>query len=87
MNITLLIGISIFILIFLFVRMPTFLIRFIGTSSVRIAIGLLLLIFLNVFGNTFGLHIPINFFTVLVSSLLGIIGIISLVAIHFFVLT
>ena len=87
MNLTLLIGLTIFIILFLFVRMPAFLIRFVGTSSVRIAIGLLLLVLLNVFGNAFGLHIPINFFTIVASSLLGMAGIISILAIHLFILS
>lgn len=87
MNLTLLIGLTIFIILFLFVRMPAFLIRFVGTSSVRIAIGLLLLVLLNVFGNAFGLHIPINFFTIVTSSLLGMAGIISILAIHLFILS
>lgn len=87
MNMTLLIGFALFILIFLFVRMPKFLLRLVGTSTVRIAIGLLMLVLLNVFGNSFGLHIPINIFTVLVSSILGVMGVISLAAIHLFILS
>lgn len=86
MNMTLIIGLAIFILIFLFVRMPKFLLRFVGTGTVRMAIGLLMLVLLNVFGNSFGLHIPINIFTILVSSILGVFGVISLAAIHIFII-
>jgi len=87
MNMTLLIGILLFIVIFLIVRMPKLLLRFVGTGTVRVAIGVLLLLFLNVFGNQFGLHVPINIFTVLISSVLGIFGITSLVAIQLFILS
>lgn len=86
MNMTLMIGLLLFILVFLFVRMPKFLLRFVGTSTVRVAIGLLMLVLLNVFGNMFGLHVPINIFTILVSSILGIFGVMSLVAIHIFII-
>ena len=60
--------------------------KFIGQTSIKLVIGVLLLFFLNVFGAGLGLHIPINLFTALVSGLLGIFGIGSLVAIHLFIL-
>lgn len=86
MNMTILIGLFVFIIIFLFVRMPKFLLRFVRTGTVRLAIGLLMLVLLNVFGNSFGLHVPINLFTVLVSSVLGIFGVVSLALIHLLIL-
>ncbi|NLI67339.1 MAG: pro-sigmaK processing inhibitor BofA [Bacilli bacterium] len=86
MNMTILIGLFVFIIIFLFVRMPKFLLRFVRTGTVRLAIGLLMLVLLNVFGNSFGLHVPINLFTVLVSSVLGIFGVASLALIHLLIL-
>ena len=58
----------------------------IGHIVVRVVIGVLFLFFFNVFAASFGLHIPINVFTVLVSSILGIFGVTSLAAIHIFIL-
>jgi len=83
---TVMIGIVIFSCLFLFVRMPRKWARFVGASTVRLAIGLLLLVLLNVFGNAYGIHLPINTFTILVSSLLGIFGVTSLVAIHLWII-
>lgn len=68
------------------VRKPSKLTRFIGSSAIRAVIGVLLLFFVNVFGANFGLHIPINIFTVLVSSVLGVFGIGALIAAHIFLL-
>lgn len=87
MNTTLVIGVLSFIGIFLILRMPKLLLRFVGTSTVRVVIGILLLLFLNVIGNQFGLYVPINIFTVLVSSILGVFGVISLASIHMFILS
>lgn len=85
MNVFLISGVLLFIALFLLLRMPKFLVRFVGTSLVRIVIGTLLLLFLNVIGNQFGFFIPINLLTVLISSVLGVFGIGSLVAIQLFV--
>lgn len=87
MKTTLMIGLVIFITVFLFIRAPKGIVRFIGSSTVRIAIGVLFLFFFNVFGGSFGLHIPINIFTVFVSSILGLSGVMSLAAVHVFVLS
>lgn len=85
MNMTLVIGVLVFIVIFLILRMPKLLLRFVGTGTVRIVIGLLLLLFLNVVGNQFGIYVPINLLTILISSVLGIFGVASLVAIQLFI--
>jgi len=69
-----------------FIRAPTILTRFIGQSAIRVTIGILFLFFVNVFGASIGLHIPINIFTVLISSILGLFGVISLACIHLFLL-
>ena len=50
----------------------------------KIVIAALLLFFLNVCVNQFGIYIPINFVTVGVGAVLGIPGICSLVAIDYF---
>ena len=74
------------ILVFFLFRNPAHTIRILGNGAIRLTIGVLLLFFFNVFGGYIGLHIPINIFTVLVSSILGIFGITSLSAIHIFIL-
>lgn len=74
------------IFLVLLIGVPTKPLRFIGQTTVKIAIGVLFLFFFNVFGGLIGLHIPINLFTVSVTSFLGIFGMFSLAAIHVFVL-
>lgn len=86
MNEWIVISIVVIILMLLF-RIPKKVMRFVGGSIIRLTIATLLLFFLNVFGGMLGLHIPINIFTVLVSTVLGVFGIASLVAIHLFILT
>lgn len=73
-------------LIIFFVRGPSVVTRFVGQSAIRVTIGVLLLFFLNVFGGAIGLHIPINMFTVLISSILGLFGVISLACIQLFIM-
>lgn len=79
------VTIGIVLAIFL-IRAPAKLTRLIGQTVIRITIGVLVLFFINVFGGAFGLHIPINIFTVLISSVLGLFGVISLASIHWFLL-
>lgn len=74
------------IVLLLIIGAPIKPMKFIGQASVKLVIGILLLFFINIFGAGLGLHIPINFFTALVSGLLGIFGIASLIAIHLFIL-
>lgn len=69
MNPTLIISILVgLIIILLFVGAPVKLMRFIGQSMIKVGIGVLLLFFINIIGGSFGLHIPINLFTVIVSG-------------------
>lgn len=49
----------------------------------NIAIGLLLILVINIFGVNIGLHIPFNVITALVSGILGIPGVIALVVLHY----
>lgn len=79
------IMISIIVLL-LIIGAPIKPMKFVGQTTVKLVIGVLLLFFLNIFGAGFGLHIPINLFTALVTGLLGIFGVASLVAIHLFIL-
>lgn len=74
------------IVILLVVGYPLKFTRLITYSIVRVGIGILVLFFINVFGNTIGLHIPINLFTVFITSLLGLFGASSLAIIHIFIL-
>lgn len=74
------------LIIFILIGTPMKPMRLIGQTAVKLAIGVLFLFFFNVFGGYVGLHIPINIFTVFVSSFLGLFGIISLAAVHIFIL-
>jgi inhibitor of the pro-sigma K processing machinery len=74
------------ILLLLFIGAPVKPFRLVGQVFVKVMIGALLLFFLNAFGSTFDLHIPINLATSTVSGLLGIPGIIALVVIETFIL-
>lgn len=60
--------------------------RFIGQAVIKILIGALFLFFLNVAGNRFGIHVPINFATSAVSGFLGIPGVFALAAIQKWIL-
>lgn len=80
------ITILLILLVISFIITPFVSMRMLGKGTVKIVIGVLFLFFFNVFGGLIGLHIPINIFTVIVSSFLGLFGIVSLAAIHIFVL-
>ena len=86
MQTMIILGTVIVALIIFFIRAPSALTRFIGQGAIRVTIGVLCLFFINVFGGAIGLHIPINIFTVLISSILGLFGVVSLACIHLFVL-
>ncbi|MCP8617170.1 pro-sigmaK processing inhibitor BofA family protein [Salirhabdus salicampi] len=87
MNSYLVIGvILVVILLFLLKGVPLKAVRLLSSGLVKVLIGALLLFFLNVFGANFGLHVPINLFTVFVSGFLGLPGLASLVAIHIILL-
>jgi inhibitor of the pro-sigma K processing machinery len=70
------------ILILLFSGAPFKPVRFLGQAVVKLLIGALFLFFLNAAGNSFGIHVPINFATSAVSGFLGIPGLFALVAIQ-----
>ncbi len=74
------------IVLFLFVGTPIKPVRFIGQGVIKLLIGALFLFFLNVFGNQFGIHVPINLITASVSGLLGIPGLFALVAVQTWVI-
>ncbi|MCA1011885.1 pro-sigmaK processing inhibitor BofA family protein [Halobacillus halophilus] len=80
----LLLGLTIpFLLI---VGLPSAPIKWVGQAITRLIVAVILLFFINLFGAQFGLHIPINGFTAIASALLGVPGVISITAIHLWIL-
>ena len=77
---------GVLILILLFSGAPFKPLRFAGQAVIKLLIGALFLFFLNTAGNQYGIHVPINFGTSAVSGLLGIPGLVALVAIEKFIL-
>ena len=74
------------ILLLLFSGAPFKPARFVGQAAIKFLIGALFLFFLNVVGNRYGIHVPINYATSAVSGFLGIPGLIALVAIQHWVI-
>ncbi|EIT83790.1 inhibitor of the pro-sigma K processing machinery [Fictibacillus macauensis ZFHKF-1] len=74
------------LLLFLFIGAPLKPVRLTGRLLIRMAIGAVLLFFLNTAGSSFHVHVPINVATVSVSGILGLPGIASLAAIQYFIL-
>ncbi len=74
------------ILLVLLVGTPIKPLRFAGQTLIKVMIGALFLFFLNAFGNSMGIHVPINPATAAISGLLGIPGVISLVIIQMYIL-
>ena len=50
---------------------------------INIALGLIMILFVNVFGENIGLHIPFNIITALIAGTLGIPGVIALIIINY----
>lgn len=73
---------GVLILILLFSGAPSKPVRFVGQAAIKLLIGALFLFFLNVAGNHYGIHVPINFATSAISGFLGIPGLFALVAIQ-----
>lgn len=78
------IVIMIFLLLFLGASFKPF--RLLGNVFVKLIIGAMLLFFLNAFGSSIGLHVPINFATACVTGFLGVPGLLSLAAIQYWIL-
>lgn len=70
------------IVLLLVLGAPTKPLRLIGQGVIKILIGAIFLFFLNAFGNSMGIYVPINFATAAISGLLGIPGVVALVAIQ-----
>ncbi|WP_042354606.1 pro-sigmaK processing inhibitor BofA family protein [Bacillus rubiinfantis] len=77
--VSILTGLVVLILLF---GAPFKSVRFIGQAAIKLIIGALFLFFLNVVGNHYGIHVPINFVTSAISGFLGIPGLFVLVAIQ-----
>lgn len=72
---------------FLLVKgVPIELVKVSGRLVMKVTVGVLFLFFFNVFGASFGLHIPINIFTASIVGLLGVPGMACLTAIDVFLL-
>ncbi|MBN9654307.1 pro-sigmaK processing inhibitor BofA family protein [Halobacillus sp. GSS1] len=80
----LLLGLAIPLL--LIVGMPSKPLKAVGQVMTRLIVAVILLFFVNLFGAQFGLHVPINGFTAIVSAVLGVPGVLSLTAIHFWII-
>jgi inhibitor of the pro-sigma K processing machinery len=70
------------ILIMFFIGAPIKPLRFVGQGIIKILIGALFLFFLNEFGTSLGIYVPINLVTASVSGILGIPGVVALVALE-----
>lgn len=77
---------SFVIFLLLLVGAPINALRYVGQGAIRLIIGALFLFFLNTFGAVFDYYIPINVATVSVSGFLGIPGILTLIAIDYFII-
>lgn len=75
------------ILILLFVGAPIRPLQWVGRLSIKVIIGALLLFFVNAFGTSIDLHIPINFITSSVTGILGIPGLTALIIIKMFIIS
>lgn len=71
---------------FIIVRAPRAWLRIWKKYMMRTIVAVLMLIVLNMIGNAFGLHIPINLFTVGMTSMFGISGLITIISLQFFLI-
>ncbi|MET3700090.1 inhibitor of the pro-sigma K processing machinery [Bacillus oleivorans] len=79
-------GAVILIILLLFTGASIKPLRYIGNGLIKILIGALLLFFLNAIGGQFGIHVPINIVTSVLSGFLGVPGVVALAAIDIWVL-
>ncbi|KGX85647.1 pro-sigmaK processing inhibitor BofA family protein [Pontibacillus litoralis] len=86
-SIFIILAISLLIGGLLIVGTPLRPMKYIANGAIKVVIGVFILFFFNVFGASIGLHVPINVYTASVSGLLGIPGLMSLVAIQMFVVS
>lgn len=60
--------------------------KILGQGIIKVLIGAFLLFFLNIIGNNFGIHIPINLITAAISGFLGIPGLAALTVVQVFII-
>ncbi|AOC89573.1 pro-sigmaK processing inhibitor BofA family protein [Bacillus sp. L381] len=60
--------------------------RWIGLTAIKFIAGAILLVGVNLFGGSLGIHIPVNLVTTGVSGILGIPGIAALIVIKRFII-
>lgn len=78
-------GICAFIILIMILGLPKKAFQWLGNALIKIMIGAVLLFFLNIIGNSFGLYVPINFITSAISGFLGIPGVAALVALQLWI--
>ncbi|MED1742291.1 pro-sigmaK processing inhibitor BofA family protein [Bacillus swezeyi] len=59
--------------------------KWMGTIAVRFIVGALFLFCVNLFGESMGIHVPINLVTTGVSGILGVPGVAALIVIKQFI--
>ncbi|WP_322544374.1 pro-sigmaK processing inhibitor BofA family protein [Bacillus sp. SS15] len=60
--------------------------RWIGVTAIKFIAGAILLVGVNLFGSSLGIHIPVNLITTGISGILGIPGIAALIVIKRFII-
>ncbi|WP_430742642.1 pro-sigmaK processing inhibitor BofA family protein [Bacillus atrophaeus] len=81
------IGIILGLIVLLFLSgAPAKPLRWVGITAVKFVVGALLLVCVNMFGGSLGIHVPINIVTTGVSGILGIPGVAALVVIKHFII-
>lgn len=83
---TIIYGLIGLILVILMVGVTTKPMKLIKNALSKIIIAALLLFFINLCVNQFGIYIPINLITIGIGSVLGLPGLCSLVAIDYFLI-
>lgn len=68
---------------FLIVRAPNMWMKLWKRYMLRTLAAIILIVCLNMIGNGFGIHVPINIFTVLLTSVLGIPGLMTIIGLQY----
>jgi len=71
------------IAIFFIVQKPTLLFTIVKRYMLRTVIAVLCIVCVNIIGSGFGVHLPVNVFTVFFTSLLGIPGMIMILGLRY----
>lgn len=74
------------IVVLLLVGMPGKALKWTGLAIMKVAIGAIFLFFLNAVGNQFGISVPINLITSIISGFLGLPGVAALTVIQLWIL-